>query len=176
MDHRKPVEIIQLRTCDHQRSRIDIDRIIPFSVQLDFTAKLWKIRQGVQISADYVGTPAEGYQVGAVRTVPDTISVAGSAEGLESLADNNNVITIPEDSIDISGESEDVEKKISLTNLLPDNVKLTSDSSEDVWVTVSILPAGSREFEFPTKNIEVKNKPKDLQVTFEHDTWSLDYV
>ena len=27
--------------------------------------------------------------------------------------------------------------------------------------------AGSREFEFPTKNIEVKNKPKDLQVTFE---------
>lgn len=68
---------------------------------------------GVQISADYVGTPAEGYQVGAVRTVPDTISVAGSAEGLESLADNNNVITIPEDSIDISGESEDVEKNQS---------------------------------------------------------------
>ena len=137
------------------------------NAKVTVTAKLWKIRQGVQISADYVGTPAEGYQVGAVRTVPDTISVAGSAEGLESLADNNNVITIPEDSIDISGESEDVEKKISLTNLLPDNVKLTSDSSEDVWVTVSILPAGSREFEFPTKNIEVKNKPKDLQVTFE---------
>ena len=117
------------------------------NAKVTVTAKLWKIRQGVQISADYVGTPAEGYQVGAVRTVPDTISVAGSAEGLESL--------------------EDVEKKISLTNLLPDNVKLTSDSSEDVWVTVSILPAGSREFEFPTKNIEVKNKPKDLQVTFE---------
>ena len=58
-------------------------------------------------------------------------------------------------------------KKISLTDLLPDNVKLTSDSSEDVWVTVSILPVGSREFELPTKNIEVKNKPKDLQVTFE---------
>ena len=131
------------------------------------TAKLWKIRQGVQISAGYVGTPADGYQVGAVRTVPDTISVAGSTEGLESLADNNNVITIPEDSIDISGESDDVEKKISLTNLLPDNVKLTSDSSEDVWVTVSILPVGSREFDIPTKNIEVKNKSDDLQVTFE---------
>ena len=137
------------------------------NAKVTVTAKLWKIHQGVQISAGYVGTPAEGYQVGAVRTVPDTISVAGSAEGLESLADNNNVITIPEDSIDISGESEDVEKKISLTDLLPDNVKLTSDSSEDVWVTVSILPVGSREFELPTKNIEVKNKPKDLQVTFE---------
>ena len=131
------------------------------------TARLWKIRQGVGISASYVGTPADGYEVGSVKTVPDTISVAGSTEGLESLAENNNVITIPADSIDISGESQDVEKKISLNNLLPDNVKLTSDSSEDVWVTVNILPVGSKEFDIPTKNIEVKNKPDDLQVTFE---------
>lgn len=131
------------------------------------TARLWKIRQGVGISASYVGTPADGYEVGSVKTVPDTISVAGSTEGLESLAENNNVITIPADSIDISGESKDVEKKISLNNLLPDNVKLTSDSSEDVWVTVHILPVGSKEFDIPTKNIEVKNKPDDLQVTFE---------
>ena len=131
------------------------------------TARLWKIRQGVGISAGYVGTPADGYQVGSVKTVPDTISVAGSTEGLESLAQNDNVITIPADSIDISGEPKDVEKKINLSNLLPDNVKLTSDSSEDVWVTVSILPVGSREFDIPTKSIEVKNKPDDLQVTFE---------
>ena len=137
------------------------------NAQVIVTAKLWKIRQGVKISAGYVGTPAEGYQAGMIKTVPDTISVAGSTEGLETLAANDNVITIPSESIDISGESSDVEKKISLTDLLPDNVKLTSDSSEDVWVTVSILPEGSREFSFPTKEIEVKNKPDDLQVTFE---------
>ena len=137
------------------------------NAQVIVTAKLWKIRQGVKISAGYVGTPAEGYQAGIIKTVPDTISVAGSTEGLETLAANDNVITIPSENIDISGESSDVEKKISLKDLLPDNVKLTSDSSEDVWVTVSILPEGSREFSFPTKEIEVKNKPDDLQVTFE---------
>lgn len=137
------------------------------NAQVIVTAKLWKIRQGVKISAGYVGTPAEGYQAGMIKAVPDTISVAGSTEGLETLAANDNVITIPSESIDISGESSDVEKKISLKDLLPDNVKLTSDSSEDVWVTVSILPEGSREFSFPTKEIEVKNKPDDLQVTFE---------
>lgn len=131
------------------------------------TAKLWKIRTGVKIAAGYIGTPASGYQVGSVKTVPDTISVAGNTEGLESLSENDNMITIPADRIDISGESKDVERKISLKNLLPDNVKLTSDSSEDVWVTVSILPVGSREFNLPTKNIEVKNKPDNLQVTFE---------
>lgn len=131
------------------------------------TAKLWKIRTGVKIAAGYVGTPASGYQAGSVKTVPDTISVAGNTEDLESLSENDNMITIPADRIDISGESKDVERKISLKNLLPDNVKLTSDSSEDVWVTVSILPVGSQEFNLPTKNIEVKNKPDNLQVTFE---------
>ena len=148
---------------DSERNSLRIEN----NAKVVVTARLWKIRQGVGISAGYVGTPADGYQVGSVKTVPDTISVAGSTEGLESLAQNDNVITIPADSIDISGESKDVEKKINLSNLLPDNVKLTSDSSEDVWVTVSILPVGSREFDIPTKSIEVKNKPDDLQVTFE---------
>lgn len=114
------------------------------NAKVSVTARLWKIRQGVGISAGYVGSPASGYQVGTVTTVPDTISVAGSTEGLETLTQNDNTITIPADSIDISGESRDVERKISLKDLLPDNVKLTSDSSEDVWVTVSILPEGSR--------------------------------
>lgn len=137
------------------------------NAKVSVTARLWKICQGVGISAGYVGSPASGYQVGTVTTVPDTISVAGSTEGLETLTQNDNTITIPADSIDISGESRDVERKISLKDLLPDNVKLTSDSSEDVWVTVSILPEGSREFTLSTKDIEVKNKPDDLQVTFE---------
>lgn len=137
------------------------------NAKVSVTARLWKIRQGVGISAGYVGSPASGYQVGTVTTVPDTISVAGSTEGLETLTQNDNTITIPADSIDISGESRDVERKISLKDLLPDNVKLTIDSSEDVWVTVSILPEGSREFTLSTKDIEVKNKPDDLQVTFE---------
>lgn len=137
------------------------------NAKVSVTARLWKIRQGVGISAGYVGSPASGYQVGTVTTVPDTISVAGSTEGLETLTQNDNTITIPADSIDISGESRDVERKISLKDLLPDNVKLTSDSSEDVWVTVSILPEGSREFTLSTKDMEVKNKPDDLQVTFE---------
>lgn len=137
------------------------------NAKVSVTARLWKIRQGVGISAGYVGSPASGYQVGTVTTVPDTISVAGSTEGLETLTQNDNTITIPADSIDISGESRDVERKISLKDLLPDNVKLTSDSSEDVWATVSILPEGSREFTLSTKDIEVKNKPDDLQVTFE---------
>lgn len=137
------------------------------NAKAEVTARLWKIRKGIKISAGYVGNPAEGYQVGSVKTIPDTISLAGSTEALDNLSQNDNTIIIPSDSIDISGESDDVEKKINITDLLPENVKLTSDSSEDIWVTVSILPQGSAEFNYPTKEIQVNNKPDDLQVTFE---------
>ena len=131
------------------------------------TAKLWKIRKNVKLAAGYAGTPKDGYQVGKVRTVPDTISVAGSSEALENLALQANTIEIPIDSMDITGESSDVERKISLLDILPEGIRLTSDSSEDVWVYVSILPLGSQAFPYATKDIEVRNKPDDFQVTFE---------
>ena len=144
------------------------------NAKVSVTARLWKIRQGVGISAGYVGSPASGYQVGTVTTVPDTISVAGSTEGLETLTQNDNTITIPADSIDISGESRDVERKISLKDLLPDNVKLTSDSSEDVWVTVSILPEGSREFTLSTDDLQVTFETAQIEIRIKSDTEDLD--
>lgn len=131
------------------------------------TARLWRVRKDVKLIAGYTGSPEWGYQVGTVKTLPDTISVAGTQEALETLAQNKNVIEIPAEQVDISGSSRDAEIKVSLSDILPTGLKLVSDSSEDVWVTVSILPVGSKVFNFLTKEIEVKNKPEDLQVAFE---------
>lgn len=131
------------------------------------TAKLWKVRKDVRIVAGYVGVPAWGYQVGEIKTVPDTVPVAGSADALERLAERNNTIEIPAENIDISDEDGDVELKVNLAELLPAGIKLTSDSSEDVWVKVNILPVGSKEFDYATTDIKVKNKPEETQVTFE---------
>lgn len=65
------------------------------------SAKLWKVRKDVKLTAAYMGEPADGYQVGTVNTLPDTISVAGSQEALDTLAQNNNVIEIPGEEVDI---------------------------------------------------------------------------
>ena len=69
--------------------------------------------------------------------------------------------------MDISGKSNDVEKKINLADLLPDGLKLTSGSSTDLWITVNILPEGSKIYSFPTEDIKVKGLPDDLQMAFE---------
>lgn len=137
------------------------------------TTKFWKIRTGVKLRAGYTGEAAEGYQVDSVTTVPDTISVAGTDEALEKLRLEDNTLWISGDGVDISGEKSDVEKKVSLKDVLPDDTKLTSGASEDVLVRVSILPVGSRTFSLPANEIEVKNRPSDLQFAFDTDSISV---
>ena len=133
------------------------------------TTKFWKIRTGIKIGVDYEGVPADGYQVESVTTVPDTVSVAGTDEALETLKQNENTLWLGGTDIDISGESVDIEKKVSLKDALPEDIQLTSGTSEDVWVKVSILPLGSHSYGLPSNQIEVKDLADDLQVTFGTD-------
>ncbi len=131
------------------------------------TARLWKVQTDVKISAEYTGTPASGYQVESVSTTPNVISIAGSEEALDSLKGQNNTIWVSGNAVDISGRDSDFEAKINISDYLPEGLKLTSDSSEDVFVRVNILPEGSNVCEVPTKNITVENQPDGMQVAFD---------
>ena len=131
------------------------------------TAKLWKVQADVKIKAGYSGSPKSGYQVESVSTTPNVVSVAGSEEGLATLKEQNNTITIPDYVADISDRDSDFEEKINISDYLPDGLKLTSDSSEDVFVRVNILPEGSNVCEVPTKNIIVNDSPEGMQVSFD---------
>ena len=135
--------------------------------KVNVTAKLWKVRSDIRISAGYTGEPAEGYVVDSVTTVPETFSVAGSEEALNSLKLQGNTIYPDNENVDISGKSNDVEKKVNLAELLPDGLKLTTGSSTDLWITVNILPEGSKIYNFPTEDIKVKGLPDNLQLAFE---------
>ena len=133
------------------------------------TTKFWKIRTEVNIGANYVGTPAEGYQVESVTTVPDTISIAGTDEALDTLKQNDNTLWIDSSDIDITGETSDIEKKVSLKDVLPEDTKLTNGTSEDVWVKVSILPIGSHSYGLPSNQVTVEDLGDNLLVTFGTD-------
>ena len=136
-------------------------------VKVYVTAKLWKVQSNVRISAEYSGTPAAGYQVESIMTTPNVISIAGSEDALASLKEQNNTIWLPGSVADISDRNSDFEEKINISDYLPDGLKLTSDSSEDVFVRVNILPEGSNVCEVPTKNIIVNDSPEGMQVSFD---------
>ena len=131
------------------------------------TARLWRVRTDVKISAESSGTPAEGYQVESVTTTPNVLTVAGSDTALEALTEQKNTIQIPADAIDVSGMSKDYETKVKISDYLPEGLKLTSDSSEDVFIHVNILPDDSKVCEVPTKNITVKGLADGMQAAFD---------
>ena len=135
--------------------------------KVSVTARLWKVRPEVRIKAEYEGTPADGYEVESISTTPNVISVAGSDDALSALEEQNNTITIPSSATDVSGKDSDYEVKINISDYLSQGLKLTSDSSEDVFVRVNILPQGSSVCEVPTKNIKVENAPESMQVAFD---------
>ena len=133
------------------------------------TTHLWKTRSDISLDVAVAGMPAEGYMVDEVTTVPDTISVAGTDEALEHLSQLGNVIRIEDASVDVSGASDDVETKIDITQYLPEDIRLTSGSSNEVSVTVTVLPDGGRSYSIPTSSIRVLNKEEDMQAFFEVD-------
>ena len=131
------------------------------------TARFWIVNSDVNICAEYTGTPDSGYQVESVTTTPNVISIAGSEEALNNLKNQNNTIWISGSAVDISDQSSDFEAKLNISDYLPEGLKLTSDSSEDVFVRVNILPEGSTACEILTKNISVENQPEGMQVAFD---------
>lgn len=135
--------------------------------KISVSAKLWKVRSNIRIRADYSGTLAEGYRVDSITTVPDVLNLAGSEEGLQKLEEYGNQIRIPAELLHVEGNDRDIEEKINIADLLPEGTKLTSGSSEDVWVKISILPVGSSSYDLPTKNIMVRNLNETLQVVFD---------
>ena len=134
------------------------------------TTKFWKIQQGIRLTASYRGEPASGYHVENMAVVPDTVSIAGSEKGLSELKSRLNTIQIESEELDITGKSEDIEYKIGLQNYLPSEVKLTSGTSEDVYINIEILPDSSHSFTIPSGEIRIMNLREDLQASFESDS------
>lgn len=133
---------------------------------------LWNVRSNVQIKSDYTGEPAEGYQVESLSMTPSTVSVAGTDAALSDLAAKGNIITIPADIIDVSGHDSDFETKVNIDKVLPDDLKLTTGTSDTVLVKVNILPKGSKVITIPTQDIIKKPEPdgpEGLEVVFETD-------
>lgn len=137
---------------------------------VNVSVDLWKVKNDINLSVGYVGYPADGYKVEKITLTPSGLTVAGTDEALQALADSGNTITIPDSCIDVSGRNDDFETKIDISALLPGDIKLTDGSNSTVIASVSILPQNSQEYSIPTQNIEAQNVGKGLRAVFETDS------
>lgn len=104
------------------------------------------------------GTPADGYIMTAADYQPKTIEVAGTDSDLSGLQD----LEIDEN---IDGASQTIEKEINLQEHLNQGIILVGDN-QTVALNITIEPAETKELTFQTGDIEVRNKPADLELAF----------
>ncbi|MCC6094080.1 MAG: hypothetical protein LIV24_03520 [Eubacterium sp.] len=134
---------------------------------------LWKKQSGVGLKVEYSGEPAEGYNVSGVSTTPETITVVGTDEALQNLADNGNVITIPEGYVSVSDASSDVTAEVELGDVLPDGLRLSSSTAGTVTVTITILSDETKEFKIDVDNIATNNLASNLTISYDQTNISV---
>ena len=127
---------------------------------------MWNTVSGITFTCDPQGQPASGYTVAGIVTTPSEISLAGTADALETLKKNGNQIEIPSRLVKIHSAKENVECKIDLADILPSGTKTVSNQAESIIVEVEILPLGSKQIFLPTQHIQTLNLKQGLQTVF----------
>lgn len=118
----------------------------------------------VPIELNVMGVPADGYlATGVAESEPSTVRIAGSANALANISR----ISIPEEELNITGETGNMVNVINIKEYLPSGVKIAdSFFNGRITVTVYIEPEYEKSFEVQTGSIAVTNVPEGLEAEF----------
>ena len=116
----------------------------------------------VPLELNVMGVPAEGYlATGKVECDISSVRVAGTVTTLAGLAK----ITIPEEVLNITGESGNMVTVINLKDYLPSGVRLEDSASNGrATVTVYIEPLVERTYTLRASDFEILNVPEGYEV------------
>ena len=152
---------------ESQLSRLEIkdsDGNVLTDRALDVNVGLWKVLSDVPLKVYTTGTPAEGYQLKDVTTVPQTVSLAGTDEALAEISGGLDVL----DEIPIYGASDTVTREIDLTETLSGytGLRLAGEIDPTVSVTAVIEKTGDNYLDIPLSDIKLLNKPDNMKLVF----------
>lgn len=127
----------------------------------------------VPVEIEYMGVPEDGYMAtGEVTSSVSTVKIAGTASTLAGIS----AITIPEERMNITGQSGDLVDIINLKDYLPSNVRLADKNFDGkITATVYIEPVETQELSVPAENITVSGVPEGMEaeITTVADTYDI---
>lgn len=151
---------------DAEGKRLDLTGI---SQNVDYVHMTVEVLATKEVPVEYTvtGTPAEGYMAtGKTECSQKTVKIAGSSAVLSGV----NRISIPEEVIDISGQSDDMQIALNLKEYLPEGIRLVDTGlGSRVTVTVHIEPRVERKLKLYARNFNIINVPDgyEARVTVE---------
>ncbi|MBQ7782196.1 MAG: hypothetical protein IJ405_09260 [Lachnospiraceae bacterium] len=109
-----------------------------------------------------VGTPAEGYLfTGEITGVPERIVIAGTTENLA----NVNRIVVPEDLLNITGQTGNLLQSVNIAEYLPEGTILADDSfNGKILVTVHIEEEYEKTLNIAASHIQIEGVPEGYTV------------
>lgn len=115
----------------------------------------------VPVEIEYMGVPEDGYMAtGEVESSVPTVRIAGTASALVGIS----AITVPEERMNITGQSGDLVDIINLKDYLPSNVRLANKSFDGkITATVYIEPIDTKDLTIPADNISITGVPDGME-------------
>lgn len=131
-------------------------------VTVDIT--MWEVMNDIPVQVQTTGTPADGYRVTAISTVPVTVSLVGTQEALAEL--NGKIVL--DDLISVEGARESFTTELDITKTLDEieELRLIDEAEPTITVSIQIEKAGDQTVDLPLSNLEVINRPTDMVLTF----------
>lgn len=125
---------------------------------------LWEVRNDIRVEVEVTGTPIEGYRLTDVSVMPETVNLVGTKEALDSL--DGRLVLKEKISVDNVSESFIRDMDISETLAENDELRLVSEADPAVTVSVQIERSGDRTLQIPLSNLEVQNRPEEMNLAF----------
>ena len=139
---------------------------LSFNIQnVMVSVKILDVKE-VPLNFQTSGTLQEGYEYVDMEYKPETVQI----KGVSSVLNTINNITVPEEVLDLTDATGDIEKEVDISAYLPEGATLMDNSQAKVSVTVKIEKHERRKFKVPTANITVSNLASRYSVAFLKDT------
>lgn len=145
---------------DAEGKRLDLTGI---SQNVDYVHMTVEILATKEVPVEYtvMGEPAEGYMTtGKTECSQKTVKIAGSQTVLSGV----NKILIPEEAIDVSGQSDDITITLNLKEYLPEGIRLVDTGlGSRVTVTVYVEPRVEKKLKLYARNFNIINVPEGYE-------------
>ena len=150
---------------DADGNEIDASKLKMNLNTVTITAQILNTKD-VDLSFQTKGNVASGYTLKGITYSPKKVRIKGETDVLNKVTK----ITIPEDVLDMSGATEDVETTVDITSYLPDGTSLVLAADAKVEVKVKIEPITTKIFEVDASAFTLENIPDETKAKITEDT------
>lgn len=164
----------EIKLYDAEDNIVDSKNITQNIKTVGVQVNIWQTAT-VPVNFSVSGTPAAGYQAtGEIEGSGETVVIAGRVSAIRNITE----ISIPEEALDITDQTQDYTTEVDIRQYLPDNVYLANSQDAIKTVTVRIEGEISKKLEIRSGKVQIINLPDgyDASISGLEETFMIEVI